>query len=187
MGNAGGQGSWLAELAHADLDVARGRPRQAEQRILKRLADDERAKNSTAVAHEYALLAEIAASEHRAADVMRFADRGRRASLDPQFTYRFALALFDVGRIHEAKRLADTLSQSSNIRASLYRRPLEAEIAASGARQTSGIMQAAQDTGTWWAYLSSRCRALTDPRAGGGDGGPVVSRSSGAGGECVLR
>jgi tetratricopeptide (TPR) repeat protein len=152
MGRAGGQGVWLAEIALADLDVVRGRGGDAEQRLLRRIPEDQRAQNSVAVALEYALLAEIAAQAGRLADVVRFVGEGRRASSDPQFTYRFANALLDVGRLDDAKRLLADLTQAPEAKGGLYRKSLQSEITAAETHATDNVLQAARETGTWWAY-----------------------------------
>jgi tetratricopeptide (TPR) repeat protein len=150
MGRAGGQGGWLSEVALADLDVVRGRSGDAEQRLLRRIPEDQRAQNSVAVAQEYAMLAEIAAQGGRRADVAKFVTDGRRASSDPQFTYRFANALLDVGRLDDAKRLLADLTQLPEASAGLYRTALHSEI--TGAGTAGRMLQVARDTGTWWAY-----------------------------------
>jgi serine/threonine protein kinase len=152
MGRAGGQGVWLAELGLADLDVVRGRSGDAEQRLLRRIPEDQRAQNSVAVAQAYAMLAEIAAQGSRRAEVVRFVSEGRRASSDPQFTYRFANALLDVGRLEDAKRLLVDLTQVAEAKGGLYRKSLQSEITATETHATDNILQAANETGTWWAY-----------------------------------
>jgi tetratricopeptide (TPR) repeat protein len=152
MGRAGGQGVWLAELGLADLDVVRGRSGDAEQRLLRRIPEDQRAQNSVAVAQGYAMLAEIAAQGSRRADVVRFVSEGRRASSDPQFTYRFANALLDIGRLEAAKRLLADLTRAAEAKGGLYRRSLQSEITAAETHATDDVLQAASEIGTWWAY-----------------------------------
>ena len=168
MGRAGGQGVWLSEIALADLEVVRGRSGDAEQRLLRRIPEDQRAQNSVAVAQEYAMLAEIAAQGGRRADVARFVAEGRRATSDPQFTYRFANALLDVGRLDEAKRLLAALTQLPEARAGLYRNALQSEISAAEAHGAGRMLQVATETGTWWAYYRAAV-VLTRRRAPDGE------------------
>jgi tetratricopeptide (TPR) repeat protein len=152
MGRTGARGAWLAELALADLDAARGRTAEARQRLLDRVDQDERAGNTTAAARHYAFLAELAAGEQRPDDVAGFVERGRRMSSDPQFTYRFALALLDVGRRDEARKVADTLSTVRHARGPLYWRALSVELSGPTRDHAAETLRAAQETGTWWAY-----------------------------------
>ena len=98
------------------------------------------------------MLAEIAAQGGRRADVSRFVSEGRRASSDPQFTYRFANALLDVGKLDDAKRLLADLTQAPEVRAGLYRNSLQSEIMATETHGPGKILQVARETGTWWAY-----------------------------------
>jgi eukaryotic-like serine/threonine-protein kinase len=152
MGRGGGQGGWLAEVSLADLDVVQGRARDAEQRLLRRVSEDQRMHNSVAVAQEYSLLAEIAAQAGKRADVARFVSAGRRVSSDPQFTYRFANAFLDVGSPNDVKSLLADLAQTAETKGGLYRKSLQSEITALETGATDNLLQAATQIGTWWAY-----------------------------------
>jgi hypothetical protein len=152
MGRSGSRGAWYSELALADLEVATGRSSEAETRLLRRLPEDERAGNTVAIAQELAMLAEIAAQHRRETDLTRLIADGQRASSDPKFTYRYALSLLDAGRLSDAKRLAAELNRSAKVTAASYRKPLDAEIAATESSQPGRILAVAQETGTWWAY-----------------------------------
>ena len=168
MGRAGGQGVWLSEIALADLEVVQGRGGDAEQRLMRRIPEDQRAQNSVAVAQEYAMLAELAAQSGRRADVARFATEGRRASSDPQFTYRFANALLDVARLDEAKRFLADLARLPEVRAGLYRNALQSEIVSTEAHGAGRMLQVASEIGTWWAYYRAAV-VLTRQKAPDGE------------------
>jgi tetratricopeptide (TPR) repeat protein len=146
------QGAWLSELALADLDIVRHRFRSAEQRLLARAAEDATVRNTTAAAHSYAFLAELAARERRIADVERFAARGRSLSTDPHFAYRYATAMLDVNRDGGALRLLDELKQSRNAQAINYAMMLNAELAFVTAGSGSDLLETAKKVGTWWAF-----------------------------------
>ena len=152
MSTTTGLGGWLAELALADLDVSRQRSREAERRLLRRVVEDEAARNTTAVANSYAVLAEIAAAEGRGRDVERFATRGTAASSDPQFTYQYATALLDVNNIEAAIRASEELNRTRQVQATKYATMLNAELAAARRGDYSRLIPAARQTGSWWAY-----------------------------------
>jgi tetratricopeptide (TPR) repeat protein len=166
------QGAWLSELALADLDASRNRVRDAEQRLVRLVTSDAAAQNTTAIAHGYAFLAEIAAAEGRTADVVRLVDRGRPASSDPHFGYRYASALLDVNKIDAAIRVRGDLKRSRSVQAENYGVMLDAELAARNGGQPLRVLEAAQKAGAWWAFY----RAAV-----------VLSRAHRAEGERALR
>lgn len=164
MARTGRRGAWWSELGLADLEIASGRPRDAEQRLLRRIPEDERAQNTTAVAYEYAMLAEVAADRHRPSDVARYVTRGRAASTDPKFTYQFALSLLDSGRYNDARRLVLELGRETRASAAGFHNVLEKEIAARNGGPPGAILGAAREEGVFWAYyraatVLSRTRA----------------------------
>ena len=134
---------------------------------MARAAEDVAARNTTAAAHSYAFLAELAARDGRVADVERFAAHGRNLSADPHFAYRYATAMLDVKRNSAALRLRDQLKESRNAQAITYATMLDAELAVATGHAASDVLDTARRVGTWWAFyraavVLSRAR---DPRA----------------------